>query len=935
MASNNTSRHSLFSTPQANRKSSSCMRRSLSQINMKEPKETLFSTLMNDPLKKALLMQLLANHKNDEKEIMELQKKKDKNKLTKTNNFSPMSAYRKKVFAAEISSPTQKVYIRAPLPFNKLLCGVVAYVEIISRGQDRSSGVKALLKTMGGRVSEFICKGITHAIIKDVSYETYKRANLVKAQLVSVLWLEAVRKNHCRVPEKHYPALGPQAYSSNVSLLCEELQQEYAEVVEDELECSRNLQKKMEEGLSAHFGENVVNSSISGDSFISSGIGTIFQHSKGENKENSQHISLSEDENVDTSEHSLNMPSKSNKKSIASSDSIELNKAKQRTTSKGSKKSMTRSESVESLRISSESSKQRTTASSALSSLRISTESNKSKQEPNIASEPIESLQLSSNSSNRRSTRSSALSSLKISLDNGFNKKISGGVSEPIGSLRISSASSKRRTPELSAALSSLRVSLSDDSKEISSDFESSRSSNRLKKKMTSFETNKSNTENDSIENGNLSPEIPIQKNIYVHITERKKSRARLNFSSSDENDEKEAIKSSTNNVSVVKRKQLNFSSSDDSINDDKLRSNLEISSILMTPSAKKILDALQNSPSKNDNNNQQNSSISKNSSAKRNLHNNSSENDSDKSQRDDKSKKTRKRKLYNENDVIAQILDNDKKTVTTPKSKKFPENVISKTNTTDDNLFKTPGKPVKEKKVNEKKLTQHNSSQGVRSSQRIRRSTLDFLPKESFRTPRKYNTPVKPKKITSIVCSRFHTKESIKFEEIVKKLGNFITERDVTEDTSHLILAEPKRTINVLRAMARGCWILRSEWLYKSLKEQKWLPEENYEMTEFSMAVQKSRQEKQAFGRNYTMDLFSDCGKIYIAKTSTPQCGDLQKLVKLCKGKITTIRKNADIIVGEYVEGTIKCVKENWILDCIQFYKTQSFKSYLLFSPP
>lgn len=43
----------------------------------------------------------------------------------------------------------------------------------------------------------------------------------MKVHMVSVLWLEAVRSNSYRVPEKKFPALGTEAYDCNVSTVCE------------------------------------------------------------------------------------------------------------------------------------------------------------------------------------------------------------------------------------------------------------------------------------------------------------------------------------------------------------------------------------------------------------------------------------------------------------------------------------------------------------------------------------------------------------------------------------------------------------------------------------------------------------------------------------------------------------------------------------------
>lgn len=56
---------------------------------------------------------------------------------------------------------------------------------------------------------------------QDGSFKTYQKAKLLKVHLVSVLWIEAVRKSMCRVPEQNYPALGNSNSNANASFLCQ------------------------------------------------------------------------------------------------------------------------------------------------------------------------------------------------------------------------------------------------------------------------------------------------------------------------------------------------------------------------------------------------------------------------------------------------------------------------------------------------------------------------------------------------------------------------------------------------------------------------------------------------------------------------------------------------------------------------------------------
>ena len=92
------------------------------------------------------------------------------------------------------------------------------------------------------------------------------------------------------------------------------------------------------------------------------------------------------------------------------------------------------------------------------------------------------------------------------------------------------------------------------------------------------------------------------------------------------------------------------------------------------------------------------------------------------------------------------------------------------------------------------------------------RRSTLDFV--QLTQTQQKRKLKLDPKRPTSIVCTKMHRHEVVHFENTVASLGRFFVEDKVTGKTSHLVAGEPKRTINMLKGIARGCWILKHEWV-------------------------------------------------------------------------------------------------------------------------
>ncbi|KFQ61158.1 Microcephalin, partial [Pelecanus crispus] len=67
---------------------------------------------------------------------------------------------------------------------------------------------------------------------------------------------------------------------------------------------------------------------------------------------------------------------------------------------------------------------------------------------------------------------------------------------------------------------------------------------------------------------------------------------------------------------------------------------------------------------------------------------------------------------------------------------------------------------------------------------------------------------------------------------QVVNKLGDFLFSNDVCETTSHVVTGSPRRTLNVMLGIARGCWIVSYEWVLWSLELGHWISEEPYELS-------------------------------------------------------------------------------------------------------
>ena len=79
----------------------------------------------------------------------------------------------------------------------------------------------------------------------------------------------------------------------------------------------------------------------------------------------------------------------------------------------------------------------------------------------------------------------------------------------------------------------------------------------------------------------------------------------------------------------------------------------------------------------------------------------------------------------------------------------------------------------------------------------------------------------------------------------VIKELGGAEINPTVTRRTTHVV-STGVRTINLLRGIIRGAWLVSLEWVLKSLENGAWLNAEEYEMVHFSKAVQVNSSDRQ-----------------------------------------------------------------------------------------
>uniref|UniRef100_A0A0A1WJW7 Microcephalin n=1 Tax=Zeugodacus cucurbitae TaxID=28588 RepID=A0A0A1WJW7_ZEUCU len=193
-------------------------------------------------------------------------------------------------------------------------------------------------------------------------------------------------------------------------------------------------------------------------------------------------------------------------------------------------------------------------------------------------------------------------------------------------------------------------------------------------------------------------------------------------------------------------------------------------------------------------------------------------------------------------------------------------------------------------------------------------------------------NAPSGNKKWPYIVCTNMHREQIKVMREAIDTLGGLQLNHCVNDDTTHVVSYEPRRTLNLLRGLIRGLWILDYKWILDSLKAGYWLNEEDYELRVFSRAIEICRTERQAFGSTYKCELFADLGTFYISSRCGPISKEnLKELIELCGGKVVEHRKRARYILGDphkTLEDKVY-VTPFWVLDSITHMQVMRQQKY------
>ncbi|NXU18555.1 MCPH1 protein, partial [Pardalotus punctatus] len=184
-----------------------------------------------------------------------------------------------------------------------------------------------------------------------------------------------------------------------------------------------------------------------------------------------------------------------------------------------------------------------------------------------------------------------------------------------------------------------------------------------------------------------------------------------------------------------------------------------------------------------------------------------------------------------------------------------------------------------------------------------------------------------------TLVMTSMSSEKQITVIQVVNKLGDFLFSNDVCETTSHVVVGSPRRTLNVMLGIARGCWIVSYEWVLWSLELGHWISEEPYELSSSFPAAPICRLQHHLSTGKYQQSLFSNQPVMFVSPTSQPPCKKLIELIQLAGGKICKALRQAKICIGrkpgnKYQE--IISLSEKWVLDSITQYTICPMENYI-----
>jgi hypothetical protein len=145
-------------------------------------------------------------------------------------------------------------------------------------------------------------------------------------------------------------------------------------------------------------------------------------------------------------------------------------------------------------------------------------------------------------------------------------------------------------------------------------------------------------------------------------------------------------------------------------------------------------------------------------------------------------------------------------------------------------------------------------------------------------------------------------------------------------EKFTHLVVGGEKRTLKLLFAIAFGAKIVKEDWLFKSLENGSFFPEDEYIPDKFKDILEKSKVSKKPLLHGL---------RFAIVGHTVPEPLILENLIVAAGGSLTKSTRACDwCITGKgapksCIDVGHKTVRETWLFDCVGNFEILSEKGY------
>ncbi|XP_022180207.1 uncharacterized protein LOC111040580 [Myzus persicae] len=192
------------------------------------------------------------------------------------------------------------------------------------------------------------------------------------------------------------------------------------------------------------------------------------------------------------------------------------------------------------------------------------------------------------------------------------------------------------------------------------------------------------------------------------------------------------------------------------------------------------------------------------------------------------------------------------------------------------------------------------------------------FINSMTIRTPEVFlNDDVR---VQSIACTGIIKSEVKILKSFIENLGKFIFHTEVKPTTTYLITKSiSSQSLDIVFAMANGCYIVSEDWVLQSYSIGRWLSHQKYLIPELSEPVKDFQIRRHTvFGSDLKFNIFNNAGKIYVSNSCESPAKLLRRLVHACGGHCTSKESKADIVIGANTLQSRHNIHEKWIFDCI-----------------